>query len=292
MPISSTLRSFCLVTGFDFCVPSGSPGKITSTPILPKPNLDHLKTSATLSTKRQSQRSRVHSRLVDSPSSPDDDDDEDEDLGASILEWKRHFSNSSLHSSFLHHSSHPLSPIKALAPQSRVFLRPRVDRASVVTFVDASTSASTSSGPSSTSDVSNHPRSRDSRSQRTLSALYDDKLKLEYLEQCFDVEKKIGEGSFGEVFQVRSKEDGRRYAVKRSRGAYRGTKDRKEKLGEVAKLEKMDPHPNCVQFFLAWEEKKHLYIQTEVSILALLCRGVYVYFCLYKSIRAVINSFV
>ena len=44
--------------------------------------------------------------------------------------------------------------------------------------------------------------------------------------QCFDVVCKLGEGSFGEVFKVKSKEDGRLYAIKRSRQRFRGDIDR------------------------------------------------------------------
>ena len=39
---------------------------------------------------------------------------------------------------------------------------------------------------------------------------------------------------------------------------------RKRKLEEVAKHEKLRKHPNCVGFVKAWEEKQHLYIQTEL----------------------------
>ena len=39
---------------------------------------------------------------------------------------------------------------------------------------------------------------------------------------------------------------------------------RKRKLQEVAKHEKLPKHPNCVEFIRAWEEKQHLYIQTEL----------------------------
>ena len=176
---------------FGLLAPSCSPSKITSTPILPKPNLDHLKASATLSTKRQSQKSRLHSRPVDSLLNPDDDA---EDREASLRHWKLHFSDASLHSSFLHHTSHPLSPIKALAPQSRVFVRPRIDRASVVSF--ANTTSSSSSLP-----LTPQLQQQQLEPLRQLSPLYDDKSKREYIEQCFDVEMKIGEGSFGEVFQ-------------------------------------------------------------------------------------------
>ena len=232
---------------------------MTSTPLLPKPYLDHLKSCSSLSTKRQARGSRLTVARGE-----DEEEDEDEET----RRWRRHNASASLHSSFLHHSSHPLSPIKSLPPQSRVFARPRIDRAAVVSFLP-SCSSPTSSQPlkSASHQPSALPQSalpQPRPLRRQLSSLYDDKSKLEYLEQCFDVEGKIGEGSFGEVFKVLSKEDGKHYAVKRSRGAFRGTFDRKEKLGEVAKMEKMEPHPNIVQFYLAWEEKKHLYIQTEV----------------------------
>lgn len=39
---------------------------------------------------------------------------------------------------------------------------------------------------------------------------------------------------------------------------------RRRKLEEVAKHEELPTHPNCVGFVKAWEEKQHLYIQTEL----------------------------
>lgn len=43
-----------------------------------------------------------------------------------------------------------------------------------------------------------------------------------YFEQNFEILSKLGEGSFGEVFKVQSKEDGLLYAVKRSKQFYKG----------------------------------------------------------------------
>ena len=85
-----------------------------------------------------------------------------------------------------------------------------------------------------------------------------------FFHQCFYVEGNIGSGSFGDVFRVRSKEDGKMYAVKRSRVPFRGTTDRKEKLEEVRKMESLRHHPNCVRFYQAWEENQFLYIQLEL----------------------------
>jgi hypothetical protein len=39
---------------------------------------------------------------------------------------------------------------------------------------------------------------------------------------------------------------------------------RHRKLAEVAKHESLPEHVNCVRFVKAWEEKQHLYIQTEL----------------------------
>lgn len=39
---------------------------------------------------------------------------------------------------------------------------------------------------------------------------------------------------------------------------------RRRKLEEVAKHETLPPHPNCVTFYRAWEERQRLYIQAEL----------------------------
>ncbi|KAK7063100.1 Protein kinase, membrane associated tyrosine threonine 1 [Halocaridina rubra] len=85
-----------------------------------------------------------------------------------------------------------------------------------------------------------------------------------YFEQCFVIEERLGVGSFGEVFKVRSKEDGRFYACKRTLLRYRGEGDRRRRMAEVQKHEKLPKHKNCVEFYRAWEERQHLYLLTEV----------------------------
>lgn len=102
-----------------------------------------------------------------------------------------------------------------------------------------------------------------------LSPVYDPSSKELYFEQCFDVIAKIGAGSFGEVFKVRSKEDGKLYAVKRSQERFRGESDRRRKLDEVAKYEMLPTHPNLVAFYRAWEEQQRLYIQIELCAMSL-----------------------
>nr|XP_053644976.1 membrane-associated tyrosine- and threonine-specific cdc2-inhibitory kinase-like [Cherax quadricarinatus] len=48
-----------------------------------------------------------------------------------------------------------------------------------------------------------------------------------YFEQCYVIEERLGAGSFGEVFRVRSKEDGKLYACKRTLLKFRGEGDRR-----------------------------------------------------------------
>lgn len=48
-----------------------------------------------------------------------------------------------------------------------------------------------------------------------------DKNSDSYFDKCFVSLEKIGEGSFSEVFKVRSKEDGKLYAIKKSNRPYR-----------------------------------------------------------------------
>lgn len=42
---------------------------------------------------------------------------------------------------------------------------------------------------------------------------------------------------------------------------------RRKKLDEVEKHERLPPHSNCVRFYRAWEERLHLYIQTELCLM-------------------------
>ena len=106
-----------------------------------------------------------------------------------------------------------------------------------------------------------------SSSSPLLSSLYKEQKSESYFEQCFDVIAKIGEGSFGEVFQVRSKEDGRMYAVKKSIQLYRGEQYRQERIEEVRRYEQFSEHDNCITLYKAWEQGDLLYMQLE------LCHG-------------------
>lgn len=132
----------------------------------------------------------------------------------------------------------PRPPIKSAPPISRIFPRKQIMKATPVSFK--------------------------SPEKSFLSPHYNASNKELFFDQCFDIECKLGVGSFGEVFKVRSKEDGKLYAVKRSRQRFRGESDRLRKLEEVDKHESLPAHPNCVRFIKAWEEKGQLYIQTEL----------------------------
>ncbi|KAM5228248.1 membrane-associated tyrosine- and threonine-specific cdc2-inhibitory kinase isoform 3-T3 [Ctenodactylus gundi] len=68
------------------------------------------------------------------------------------------------------------------------------------------------------------------------SPSYDPRRPESFFQQNFQRLSRLGHGSFGEVFKVRSKEDGRLYAVKRSMSPFRGPKDRARKLAEPANI--------------------------------------------------------
>ncbi|XP_053527624.1 membrane-associated tyrosine- and threonine-specific cdc2-inhibitory kinase isoform X1 [Artibeus jamaicensis] len=93
---------------------------------------------------------------------------------------------------------------------------------------------------------------------------YDPSRPESFFQQSFQRLGRLGHGSYGEVFKVRSKEDGRLYAIKRSMSPFRGPKDRARKLAEVSGHEKVGQHPRCVRLERAWEEGGILYLQTEL----------------------------
>lgn len=96
------------------------------------------------------------------------------------------------------------------------------------------------------------------------NSVYRPNLRESYFEQCFEVVDRIGEGSFGEVFKVRSKEDGQLYAVKKSLQLYRGETSRQERIEEVRRYEQFSGHENCITLYKAWEQNDLLYMQLEL----------------------------
>lgn len=108
---------------------------------------------------------------------------------------------------------------------------------------------------------------RNGGARAELSSLYQRDKRESYYEQCFEQIAKVGEGSFGEVFKVKSKVDGCLYAVKKSKEFFRGEHYRAERLEEVRRYEQFSEHENCVKLFQAWEQEDRLYMQME------LCKG-------------------
>ncbi|XP_055911981.1 membrane-associated tyrosine- and threonine-specific cdc2-inhibitory kinase [Eupeodes corollae] len=96
------------------------------------------------------------------------------------------------------------------------------------------------------------------------SSVYNRSSEESYFEQCFQKISKIGEGSFGEVFKVRSKEDGLLYAVKKSKQFFRSENYRQERLEEVKRYEQFSDNDNCVRLYEAWEQDDRLYMQMEL----------------------------
>ncbi|XP_065647863.1 membrane-associated tyrosine- and threonine-specific cdc2-inhibitory kinase isoform X1 [Hydra vulgaris] len=143
----------------------------------------------------------------------------------------------------------PKSPIKSIPPISRIFRHRNL------------------STPGALS-VSFRQSGLQSGSASIASPSYKNVDKL-YFDQCFTKLSKLGSGSFGDVYKVQSKDDGKLYAVKKSRECFRGDFDRKQRLEEVNKNELLQGHVNCVQFYKAWEERGFLYIQTELCEMSL-----------------------
>ena len=101
----------------------------------------------------------------------------------------------------------------------------------------------------------------------------------------FDRVDLIGTGEFSQVYRVTQTQDptsshsyssipqartssrtplpDRVWAVKKSRNAYIGPKDRRRKLQEVSTLKALGHSEHTLQLFDSWENNNHLYIQTE-----------------------------
>jgi membrane-associated tyrosine- and threonine-specific cdc2-inhibitory kinase len=91
----------------------------------------------------------------------------------------------------------------------------------------------------------------------------------------FDVLSTLGRGTFADVFRVRSRMDGRLYAVKRNRRQFRGTRDREKALAEVKCMQRLqsfsDKHEGrppyslyILFFYQAWQEDGYFFCQTEL----------------------------
>lgn len=68
---------------------------------------------------------------------------------------------------------------------------------------------------------------------------------------------------------MKSREDGKVYAVKCSQEPYRNKRNRRERQHEVLMHERVPKNENLVDFICAWEENDLLYIQTELCEMSL-----------------------
>jgi membrane-associated tyrosine- and threonine-specific cdc2-inhibitory kinase len=112
------------------------------------------------------------------------------------------------------------------------------------------------------------PKSANSSASGLLFSSFYDKTRNEsYFEQCFETIHKLGEGSFGEVFKVRCRDDGKFYAIKKTKQIFRSEAHRRERIEEVRRYEQFSNNEHCVTLYKAWEQDDLLYMQIE------LCRG-------------------
>eukprot|EP00164_Ancoracysta_twista_P001393 GFYU01001815.1.p1 GENE.GFYU01001815.1~~GFYU01001815.1.p1 ORF type:complete len:398 (+),score=106.74 GFYU01001815.1:102-1295(+) len=83
----------------------------------------------------------------------------------------------------------------------------------------------------------------------------------------FDFVELIGSGSFSEVWRIQSYTDGKYYAGKKSKNAFKGRGDRRRYLHEVESVASLPEHQNIVKYYRAWQQEAHFYVQME------LCEG-------------------
>lgn len=95
----------------------------------------------------------------------------------------------------------------------------------------------------------------------------------------FEVISTLGSGTFADVYKVKSRVDGRLYAIKRNRRQFRGKRDREAALTEVRSMQRLQSQVASFSkesnekanyslyllfFFQAWQEDGHFFCQTEL----------------------------
>ncbi|KAL2914474.1 mitosis inhibitor protein kinase swe1 [Polyrhizophydium stewartii] len=89
----------------------------------------------------------------------------------------------------------------------------------------------------------------------------------DFFDTNFHVVSRIGGGAFSDAFRVRSHDDGREFAVKKTRHPFAGYKEAIKKLDEVRIWSAIGANPWCVSMVSAWIQHGFLFIQME------LCEG-------------------
>ncbi|KAG4303320.1 hypothetical protein PCK1_000284, partial [Pneumocystis canis] len=74
----------------------------------------------------------------------------------------------------------------------------------------------------------------------------------------------VGSGEFSEVYEVEEQDGSAKFAVKKTKFAYSGSKERSRRLEEVNILRKLGRHEHIVELLDSWEQSKYLYIQMEL----------------------------
>ncbi|KAJ2791276.1 mitosis inhibitor protein kinase swe1, partial [Coemansia helicoidea] len=90
---------------------------------------------------------------------------------------------------------------------------------------------------------------------------------LDYYGHQFEVLGRAGAGHFASVYSVRCVDDGRTYAIKKTRQPFAGRVERARRLREVELLWALPLREALVRLEDAWEQFGHLYLQFE------LCEG-------------------
>lgn len=99
---------------------------------------------------------------------------------------------------------------------------------------------------------------------------YSSSINVGRFENDFDVLGELGAGNFGKVFAVKSKMDGIDYAIKQSRRAFSGERDRDSMMLEIRACSKLSTSSedeevfSIVRYYSAWIADEKIYLQMEL----------------------------
>ena len=184
------------------------------------------------------------------------------------------------------HARSPHTPSESMVPPdpSGLSISARADKVSVP--LNDSASLSSSLFPPATPTATRDSLARSSKFGSSVTPVHGSAVaEVDIsISAKFDKVELVGNGEFSQVFKVvrkpqpsfqgffaapaeptspNSPHREQVWAVKKSRHHYIGQKDRQRKLQEVEILKSLGHSDHSIQFFDSWEEKGHLYIQTE-----------------------------